>query len=242
MAEKKMVEQITSMDVDFAQWYTDIVKKADLVDYSSVKGCMIIRPYGYAIWENIQKILDTRFKELGHENVYMPMFITESLLQKEKDHVAGFAPEVSEPLKIVINASRYGYTGDELSEHLRECGIECEFSDRDYLVLMATPENAEDSDKDFERLYLAFTGITPKAALAPISTALTPAKRKTSVREAIFSKSERISTEKSLGRILATPTVSCPPAVPIAISGELIDENVQKALVAYGIDEVEVVL
>ncbi len=95
MAEKKMVEQITSMDVDFAQWYTDIVKKADLIDYSSVKGCMIIRPYGYAIWENIQKILDTRFKELGHENVYMPLFIPETLLQREKDHVAGFAPEVA---------------------------------------------------------------------------------------------------------------------------------------------------
>ena len=95
MAEKKMVEQITSMDVDFAQWYTDIVKKADLIDYSSVKGCMIIRPYGYAIWENMQRILDTRFKELGHENVYMPLFIPESLLQKEKDHVEGFAPEVA---------------------------------------------------------------------------------------------------------------------------------------------------
>ncbi len=96
MAEqKKMVEAITSMDVDFAQWYTDVVKKADLVDYSSVKGCMIIRPYGYAIWENIQSILDKRFKELGHENVYMPMFIPESLLQKEKDHVEGFAPEVA---------------------------------------------------------------------------------------------------------------------------------------------------
>ena len=93
--QKKMVESITSMEVDFAQWYTDVVKKADLVDYSSVKGCMIIRPYGYAIWENIQKILDTRFKELGHENVYMPMFIPESLLQKEKDHVEGFAPEVA---------------------------------------------------------------------------------------------------------------------------------------------------
>ena len=93
--DKKMVEQITSMDTDFAQWYTDICKKADLIDYSSVKGCMIIRPYGYAIWENIQKTLDTRFKELGHENVYMPMFIPESLLQKEKDHVAGFAPEVA---------------------------------------------------------------------------------------------------------------------------------------------------
>ena len=90
-----MVEQITSMDVDFAQWYTDICLKADLIDYSSVKGCMIIRPYGYAIWENIQKILDTRFKELGHENVYMPMFIPESLLNKEKDHVEGFAPEVA---------------------------------------------------------------------------------------------------------------------------------------------------
>jgi len=93
--EKKMVEQITSMDEDFAKWYTDIVKKADLIDYSSVKGCMIIRPYGYAIWENIQKILDGRFKETGHENVYMPMFIPESLLNKEKDHVEGFAPEVA---------------------------------------------------------------------------------------------------------------------------------------------------
>ncbi len=93
--DKKMVEEITSMDVDFAQWYTDIVKKADLIDYSSVKGCMIIRPYGYAIWENIQKILDTRFKETGHENVCMPLFIPESLLNKEKDHVEGFAPEVA---------------------------------------------------------------------------------------------------------------------------------------------------
>ncbi|AEV67726.1 proline--tRNA ligase [Acetivibrio clariflavus] len=93
--DKKMVEAITSMDVDFAQWYTDIVKKADLVDYSSVRGCMIIRPYGYAIWENIQKTLDEKFKETGHENVYMPMFIPESLLQKEKDHVEGFAPEVA---------------------------------------------------------------------------------------------------------------------------------------------------
>lgn len=93
--DKKMVEQITSMDVDFAQWYTDIVKKADLIDYTSVKGCMVYRPYGYAIWENMQKILDARFKETGHENVYMPMFIPESLLNKEKDHVEGFAPEVA---------------------------------------------------------------------------------------------------------------------------------------------------
>jgi len=93
--DKKMVEQITSMDVDFAKWYTDTVKKAELIDYSSVRGCLILRPYGYAIWENIQKVLDTKFKELGHENVCMPMFIPESLLQKEKDHVEGFAPEVA---------------------------------------------------------------------------------------------------------------------------------------------------
>ncbi|MBQ7499959.1 MAG: proline--tRNA ligase [Clostridia bacterium] len=95
MAKEKMVEQITAMDVDFAKWYTDIVKKADLVDYSSVKGCMIIRPYGYALWENIQRLMDKKFKETGHENVYMPLFIPESLLNKEKDHVEGFAPEVA---------------------------------------------------------------------------------------------------------------------------------------------------
>ena len=93
--EKKLVEQITPMDEDFARWYTDIVKKADLIDYSSVKGCMIIRPYGYAIWENIQKQLDERFKATGHENVYMPLFIPEGLLNKEKEHVEGFAPEVA---------------------------------------------------------------------------------------------------------------------------------------------------
>jgi prolyl-tRNA synthetase len=92
---KKLVEAITSMNEDFARWYTDVVKKADLVEYSGVKGCMIIRPYGYALWELIQKELDRRFKETGHENVYMPMFIPESLLQKEKDHVEGFAPEVA---------------------------------------------------------------------------------------------------------------------------------------------------
>ena len=96
MAEqKKKVEAITSMEVDFAQWYTDICKKAELVEYTSVKGCMVIRPYGYAIWENIQRILDSMFKATGHENVCMPMFIPESLLQKEKDHVEGFAPEVA---------------------------------------------------------------------------------------------------------------------------------------------------
>ena len=92
---EKLVKAITSMDEDFAKWYTDVCIKAELIDYASVKGCMIIRPYGYAIWENIQSIMDGMFKELGHENVYMPMFIPESLLQKEKDHVEGFAPEVA---------------------------------------------------------------------------------------------------------------------------------------------------
>ncbi len=93
--EKKLVEAITSMEEDFAQWYTDVVKKAELIAYSSVKGCMIIKPAGYAIWENIQKSLDQKFKETGVENLYMPLFIPESLLEKEKDHVEGFAPEVA---------------------------------------------------------------------------------------------------------------------------------------------------
>lgn len=93
--DKKLVEQVTPMDEDFAKWYTDVVKNAELIEYSGIKGCMILRPNGYAIWENIQKELDRRFKETGVENVYMPMFIPESLLQKEKDHVNGFAPEVA---------------------------------------------------------------------------------------------------------------------------------------------------
>lgn len=93
--EKKLVESITSMEDDFAQWYTDVVKKAELMDYTSVKGCMVFKPAGYAIWELIQRQLDDRFKATGVENVYLPMFIPEGLLQKEKDHVEGFAPEVA---------------------------------------------------------------------------------------------------------------------------------------------------
>jgi len=94
-AKDKNVEQITNMDADFGQWFTDVVTKAGLVDYSGVKGFFIMRPYAYALWENIQAMLDRRFKELGHENVSMPLLIPESLLQKEKDHVEGFAPEVA---------------------------------------------------------------------------------------------------------------------------------------------------
>ena len=95
MAKEKKVQQITDMEEDFAQWYTDICLKAELVDYASVKGFMILRPYGYAIWENIQRLMDAKFKETGHENVAMPVLIPESLLKKEGELVNGFAPEVA---------------------------------------------------------------------------------------------------------------------------------------------------
>ncbi|UFT99770.1 proline--tRNA ligase [Radiobacillus kanasensis] len=92
---KQFVEKVTAMEEEFAQWYTDVVKQADLVDYASVRGSMIIRPYGYAIWENIRDVLDKKIKDTGHQNMYFPLFIPESLLQKEKDHIEGFAPEVA---------------------------------------------------------------------------------------------------------------------------------------------------
>ncbi len=92
---KEFVKEITAMEVDFPQWYTDVVLKAELVDYGAVRGTMIIRPYGYALWENIKDYLDGRIKATGHENLYMPLFLTESQLQREKDHVEGFAPEVA---------------------------------------------------------------------------------------------------------------------------------------------------
>ena len=95
MAKEKKVEQITDMETDFAQWYTDICRKAELVEYASVKGFTILRPYGYAIWENMQSIMDAEFKKTGHVNVAMPVLIPESLLKKEGELVNGFAPEVA---------------------------------------------------------------------------------------------------------------------------------------------------
>ena len=92
---KEFVKEVTDIEEDFAKWYTDIVLKADLADYTDTKGCIAIKPYGYAIWENIQKYLDEKIKEVGVKNVYFPVLIPESLLQKEKDHVEGFAPEVA---------------------------------------------------------------------------------------------------------------------------------------------------
>nr|PZN05292.1 MAG: proline--tRNA ligase [Bacillota bacterium] len=93
--EEKYVKEITPKSEDFSQWYVDVIVKSELADYSPVRGCIVIRPYGYAIWENIQKLLDRRFKETGHKNAYFPIFIPESLLQKEAEHVEGFAPEVA---------------------------------------------------------------------------------------------------------------------------------------------------
>lgn len=93
--QQEFVTHITPREEDFAQWYTDVILKADLVDYAPVRGCMVIKPYGYGIWENIQKELDSRFKATGHENAYFPVLIPESLLKKEAEHVEGFAPEVA---------------------------------------------------------------------------------------------------------------------------------------------------
>ena len=93
--DKQFVEEITPMEENFSQWYTDVILKTELVDYSPVRGFMVIKPYGYAIWENIQAYLDKRFKETGHKNCYFPLLIPESLLKKEAEHVEGFAPEVA---------------------------------------------------------------------------------------------------------------------------------------------------
>lgn len=95
MLSKEFVKEITPKAEDFSQWYVDIIRKAELADYSPVRGCMVIRPYGYEIWEHMQKLLDRRFKATGHKNAYFPIFIPESLLQKEAEHVEGFAPEVA---------------------------------------------------------------------------------------------------------------------------------------------------
>ena len=135
MAEnKKLVESITSMEEDFAQWYTDVVKKAELIDYTSVKGCMVFRPAGYAIWELIQKQLDERFKATGVENVYLPMFIPESLLNKEKDHVEGFAPEVA----WVYSPCRKNFVSDLHPSHFSVTTTKMLFSPTEIYLRFAT--------------------------------------------------------------------------------------------------------
>ena len=93
--QQEFVTQITPRSEDFSKWYTDVILRTDMVDYAPVRGCMVIKPYGYAVWELIQKAFDAEFKRTGHQNVYMPMLIPESLLLKEAEHVEGFAPEVA---------------------------------------------------------------------------------------------------------------------------------------------------
>ncbi len=157
---------------------------------------------------------------------------------KEKIEKANFSLLHGEPLKIVIDAKKSGYTGNGLSELLGGFGIECEFSDPDYLVLMVTPENR---DSDFDRLISAFCSISPKAPLDVVSMPLSPAVSAMTVREAIFAKSERVSLCDALGRICAAPTVSCPPAVCVAVSGEIVTAEHIRLLEYYGIKELDVV-
>ena len=159
---------------------------------------------------------------------------------KSELSLCGYTVEVSEPLKITVNAAEYGYSGTELAEALRKNKIEVEYADSEYVVFMVTPEN---SDSDLERLVSAMKGI-PKLNKIIIKESFIPDKirvTKMSIREAMFSDTERIAVENSVGRICASPTVSCPPAVPIAVSGELISENDVKHFIRHGIYFVDVV-
>lgn len=159
-------------------------------------------------------------------------------MTKSKLFEAGIVIEESEHLKIVINGAKMGYTGDGLSEILRDHNIECEFSDREYLVLMASPKNSE---KDHERLICALSELEKRHALSSFEAEMSHPKHALSLREAVLSESESIPADKALGRICATPSVSCPPAVPISVSGEIIGETEVKLFKRYGIEFVEVV-
>ncbi len=158
---------------------------------------------------------------------------------KEAIKERGLSVLSTEPLKIVIAPRSFGYTGEELSEYLRSREIETEFSDCEYTVLMATPEN---DAGDFHRLISAIDELSQKPPLPvalPADAGLPRAVM--SVREAMLSESEVLPTDEAVGRICAAPTVSCPPAVPIAVSGELIDGRVAELLKKYGIKNIEIV-
>lgn len=158
-----------------------------------------------------------------------------------KEHItkSGFTLNKTEELKIVIHAPSSGYSGQELAEKLRNHKIECEFCDDEYLVMMFTPETRE---LDFERLTRAFSAVKAKKAVA-LSTPLVKAEpiQAVSIRKAVFSSHKVVSVENAAGKICGSPTVSCPPAVPIAISGEIITEETAKIFKQYNIKEVEVV-
>ena len=151
----------------------------------------------------------------------------------------GFESEQTEPLKLVFSAETCGYSGNELAEHLRKCGIEPEFADRDCLVLMATPEN---TDEDLERVYKAFATLKKRSVRGNSLPPSFPKPIKAlSIREAVFASSETVEAEKAEGRICASPTVSCPPAVPVVMSGEVISREAIELMRYYGTQRVEVV-
>lgn len=177
--------------------------------------------------------LDADFKE------ELKKTVTETEAIKEFIKGKGFFVMESEPLKVVINAVKSGYMGTELSEMMRKSKIEAEFSDDDYLVLMVSPKNTK---KDFNRIKKFFGGINVKSEIKRSFKNLPYPVRETSVREAVFAKSEWIKTAMAEGRICATVTVSCPPAVPVVISGERITKEVIDALLYYGIEEIKVVV
>lgn len=161
-------------------------------------------------------------------------------LNRLKETIAsfGFAVEKTEPLKLVLNARASGYTGVELAAYLRTQRIEVEFADGDRLVLMVTPEMRA---RDFERLESAFEQMRPRAALeTEAPTVGASLVRACSIREAIFARHEMIDTKDALGRVCASPTVSCPPAVPVVVSGEIITEEAIRLLLFYGVDRIDV--
>ena len=161
---------------------------------------------------------------------------TDSAKEVIKSH--GFSVLISEPLKITIDAAASGYSGHALAEKLRVSKIEPEFYDNDYVVLMVTPQN---KDADFKKLENVFSSIIPMPAILKNSVRISAPKRRMSIREAVFMGSEIIDVTTALGRICAAPTVSCPPAVPIAISGEEITEEITELFLHYGIRKIKVV-
>ena len=168
----------------------------------------------------------------------LQIFIKKIEKIKSKMSQKGFSPEESEPLKIVLHTAKYGYTGEEFCEHLKRFHIVPEFYDKEYLVLMITPEN---TDLDFERLELAFSSVAPKPSLPQIAYLPQKAITRLSAKKALLSPQEIVSTEKALGRICAAPSVSCPPAVPIVISGEEITQTAIDLFRLYGVEKVAVV-
>lgn len=161
-------------------------------------------------------------------------------VQKIKSELAdlGFAPEESEPLKIVIRSANFGYRGTDIGEILRACGAEAEFCDDEYIVLMITPENTEE---DLKKLLNAFRGISPRCQLETERISLEKAKAVMPLRAAMLVPQELISAENAVGRICASPTVACPPAVPIVISGEVITDRAVKLFERYGIEKIAVI-